>query len=64
MVNEMVKSMLKSELARAAGVSPRTFTRWIAMHQAELSAMGIPPTAHLVPPVGVRYICERYGIDL
>jgi len=60
----MVKSMLKSELARAAGVSPRTFTRWIAVHQAELSAMGVLPTAHLIPPLGVRYICEQYGIEV
>lgn len=59
-----MKSMLKSELARAAGVSSRTFSRWIAQHQSELSALGVLPTAHLVPPLAVRYICEQYGIEV
>ena len=59
-----MRSMYKSELARAAGVSPRTFSRWIAQHQTELSAIGILPTAHLIPPRGVRYICEQFGIEM
>lgn len=56
--------MTKSELARHAGVSPRTFSRWIAGHKEELSRLGISPKVHIIPPVGVRYICEQYGIDL
>lgn len=58
-----MKSKLKIELARAAGVSPRTFSRWLQSHRAELQALGISPRAHLIPPKGVRYICDEYGIS-
>ncbi len=59
-----MKAMSKSELAQCAGVSPRTFCRWLAGHKEELRRLGISPKAHIIPPVGVRYICEQYGIDL
>lgn len=58
-----MKCMLKTELAAAAGVSPRTFSRWLRLHREKLQEMGISPTAHLIPPVGVKYICHYYGID-
>lgn len=58
-----MKSMLKAELAAAAGVSPRTFRRWLSQHRQPLQDLGISPTAHLIPPAGVRYICHHYGID-
>ena len=48
----------------AAGVSPRTFSRWLASQREVLRSMGISPQAHLIPPRGVEYICEHYGIDL
>ena len=54
----------KSELARLAGVSYRTFQRYIATRQHVLSAMGIPPCAKLLPPRAVRFVCEDYCIDL
>lgn len=56
--------MLKSELAQAAGVSTRTLKRWLKNHEKNLQEMGIKPTAKLLPPVGVAYICKHYGIDL
>ncbi len=59
-----MKSMLKSELAQAAGVSTRTLKRWLKNHEKNLQEMGIKPTAKLLPPVGVAYICKHYGIDL
>lgn len=58
-----MKSKLKVELARAAGVSPRTFCRWLSRHKEELERMGVSPKAHIVPPIAVKYICEEYGID-
>ena len=58
------KFISKKELARMAGVSPRTFTRYLATRRHILDAMGIPPKAQKLPPQVVRYICEDYCIDL
>ncbi|MBE6270284.1 MAG: hypothetical protein E7101_04965 [Prevotella ruminicola] len=54
----------KSELARLAGVSLRTFSRYLATRRPVLDAMGISPKAQKLPPQAVRYICEDYCIDL
>ena len=54
----------KSKLAELAGVSYRTFSRYLATRQPILSAMGISPKTKLLPPQAVRYICEDYCIDL
>lgn len=59
-----MKSMTKSELAAYAGVSSRTFCRWLAKHQEELAKFGVSPRAHIIPPAAVKYICEQYGICL
>ena len=58
------KFISKKELARLAGVSPRTFTRYLATRRHILDAMGIPPKARLLPPQAVKYVCEDYCIDL
>lgn len=44
------KAMLKSELARAAGVSNRTFSRWLRTEKDVLASMGVHRTARLLPP--------------
>ena len=54
----------KSELARLAYVSPRTFSRYLATRRHILDAMGISPKAQKLPPHAVKYICEDYCIDL
>ena len=54
----------KSELARLADVSPRTFCRYLASRRHILTAMGISPKAQKLPPQAVKYICEDYCIDL
>lgn len=54
----------KSELARLADVSPRTFSRYLSTRRHILDAMGISPKAQKLPPQAVRYICEDYCIDL
>ncbi len=58
------KAMYKNELARAAGVSNDTFRRWLISDRAVFEAMGISPTQHLLPPVAVRYLCEKYDIEI
>ena len=54
----------KKELARLAGVSERTFCRYIASRRHILEAMGVLPNARLLPPQAVKYFCEDYCIDL
>ena len=58
------KFISKKKLAELAGVSPRTFTRYLATRRQILDAMGISPHAQKLPPQAVRYICEDYCIDL
>lgn len=58
------KSMYKYELADAAGVSPRTFTRWLNMHAVQLRKLGVTQNAHLLPPSAVKYLCETFVIEL
>ena len=48
----------KKELARLAGVSSRTFCRYLASRRHILDAMGVLPNARLLPPKAVKYICE------
>lgn len=60
----MEKFISKRELARMAGVSERTLSRYIHARQHVLSEMGIPPKARLLPPQAVKYLCEDYCIDI
>ncbi len=59
-----MKSHTKIELARAAGVCPDTFRRWLKTDRAFLEANGITRTTKLFPPKVVKYICEKYCIEL
>lgn len=54
----------KRKLAELAGVSERTFSRYLATRRHILDAMGISSKAQKLPPQAVRYICEDYCIDL
>lgn len=56
--------MYKHELAKLAGVSSRTFRRYLATRRPILTAMGISPFAQKLPPSAVRFISEDYCIDL
>ena len=56
--------MYKNEIARAAGVSMATFRTWLKSDKQALDAMGITPRQQLLPPVAVRFLCEKYDIDL
>lgn len=59
-----MKSYSKTQLAEAAGVSPETFRRWLKTDRAFLEANGITPTTKLFPPKVVKYLCDKYAIDL
>lgn len=56
--------MSKSQLAAAAGVSIKTFQRWLVRHSEELALLGVKPRDKLLPPVAVKIIVEQYCIDL
>ena len=56
--------MFKSELAKLAGVSSRTFRRYLATRRHILTAMGVSPFARKLPPQAVHYISEDYCIDI
>ena len=58
-----MKAMYKSELARLAGVSSRTFARYLAAHREALAKLGVSPQARMLPPKAVRFVCEDYCID-
>lgn len=58
------RAMYKYRLAEKAGVSLRTFTRWLESDRAYFLEQGISPSARLLPPHAVRYLCEKYDIDL
>ena len=59
-----MQAMYKSELAKLAGVSNRTFRRYLATRRPILTAMGISPFARKLPPHAVQYISEDYCIDV
>ena len=59
-----MKAMYTSELANLAGVSSRTFARYLAAHREELAKLGVSPHTRKLPPKAVRFICEDYCIDL
>jgi hypothetical protein len=59
-----MKSMLKSELAREAGVSVKTFNRWCKPYRKQLLKMGWRPRMKLLPPKVVAFITETFCIDV
>ena len=59
-----MKSYTKAQLADAAGVSPETFRRWLIFDRVFLAANGVRPTTKLFPPKVVKYLCEKYDIEI
>ena len=59
-----MKAMSKSQLAAAAGVSMRTFQRWLVRHSEELALLGVKPRDKLLPPGAVKFVVEQYCIDI
>jgi transposase len=59
-----MKAMSKSELADRAGVSLSTLTRWCKPYKDDLNAMGLQPNAKVLPPHIVKYLIEKFCIDI
>ncbi len=60
----MYKAMRKSELAKCAGISKRTFVRYVKLQQPALSKMGVAPRAQILPPKAVKMLCNALDIEL
>jgi len=59
-----MKAMSKSELADCAGVTVTTLMNWCRPYQKELSEIGLRPGMRLLPPRIVRWIADRFCIDV
>jgi len=58
------RAMYKSELAEAAGVSLDTFRRWMKSDVDHLKQWNISIHTKLLPPHVVKYLCEKYVINI
>jgi hypothetical protein len=62
--NLKYKAMLRSELAEKAGVSPRTFRRWLVRELPHIALLDYNEDDKILPPQIVKYFCEKYIIYL
>lgn len=58
-IEQRYVAMYKSELARKAGVSLDILRRWIKEDN-----IPVPKRCKMLPPVWVKYLCEKYVIIL
>jgi hypothetical protein len=59
-----MKSMTRQQLAQCAGISAKTLKNWMKPFEQELMAMGMPQGKGLLPPNVVRWLAEKYCIDI
>ena len=61
-----MRKISKSELAKAAGVSERTFRRWLAepYMRRRLRPFHLKKQQINLPPEVVKIICEHYVIEI
>ena len=59
-----MKAMSKQQLAEIAGVTTKTLMSWCEPCQKELEAMGMQPHMKVLPPHIVRFITEKFCIDV
>jgi hypothetical protein len=59
-----MKAMSKQQLADAAGVSVTTLMNWCKPYRRELDALGMTLNMRVLPPHIVKYIAEKFCIEL
>ena len=59
-----MKSMTRQQIAHRAGVSVKTLTNWCRPFRQELEALGLRPGMIVRPPVIVKWISDKFCIDL
>ncbi len=57
-------AMSKQQLADAAGVSVNTLMNWCKPYREQLAQMGLLPNAKVLPPHIVKFISEKFCIDV
>ena len=56
--------MTRQQLAARAGVDVRTLRNWIKPYRKTLDKMGMPNGKGALPPNVVKWIADRYCIEL
>ncbi len=59
-----MKAMLKSELADAAGVSLSTMRTWLNDNETQLMSFGYKKNSKYLTPGVVRYLVDKYVINI
>ena len=59
-----MKAMTKQQLAQCAGVTVRTLFNWCRPYRKELARMGLKPKDRVLPPRIVKFIAEKFCIDV
>jgi hypothetical protein len=59
-----MKAMTKQQLADCAGVSVRTLSKWCKPFHRELYELGFRPGMIVLPPSIVKWICDKFCIDI
>ena len=59
-----MKAMSKQQLADCAGVSVNTLMKWCKPFMNELEQMGLSPNDKVLPPNIVKFLVEKFCIDL
>ena len=61
-----MKAMYKSELAKAAGVSERSFRRWLKDPEimTQLEPFKLKKQQRQLPPKAVKIITDYYAIEI
>ena len=54
-----MKAMTRQQIACCAGVTVKTLSKWMKPHRKELEALGLRPGMIVLPPVIVKYICDK-----
>ena len=59
-----MRAMTKQQLAECAGVTTKTLMSWCGPFLKELETMGMHPHMKVLPPHIVRFITEKFCIDV
>ena len=59
-----MKAMSKQQLANCAGVSVATLMNWCRPFREELARKGMRTNAKVLPPHIVKFITEKFCIDV
>jgi hypothetical protein len=59
-----MKAMTRQQIACYAGVTVKTLNNWCKPYRQELEAIGLRPGMIVLPPNIVRWICDKFCIDV